>query len=102
MNESDEPKATAVAAAPLGEEAIEDHYAALQAWTEWARNRDRLNPQSTRNPALEDDSESNTDDEPTSAVDDESNAELSGDVRAESEHDHAPYSQLFTRLGQPR
>src|SRR5690606_14666853 len=27
--------------APLGEETVEDHYAALQAWTEWARNRGR-------------------------------------------------------------
>ncbi|MDR3621889.1 MAG: ATP-binding protein [Paludisphaera borealis] len=104
-SELDESDETAVATAPLGEETIEDRYAALQAWAEWARNRGRLNPstESTDEPAEDVDPDSGTDDElDLESVEDASEAEFGTDVRAEGEHDHAPYSQLFTRLRQPK
>ncbi len=81
---------------------IEDHYAALQAWTEWARNRDRLTPPTAAadraaharpsTPAGPDEDESSQETPP---------AQILG-LRAETPHDHAPYSQLFTRLRQSR
>jgi general secretion pathway protein A len=81
-----------LATGPFGEEAIEDRYAALQAWTEWARNRGRLNPAT----APEEEPDEDTDDR-DQALGSEG---LGPDVRVESEHEHAPYSQLFSRLKQ--
>ena len=98
--ESDEPdEAPAHAAGPIGEEAIEDRYAALQAWTEWARNRGRLNPAAERaDEPVEDAGEDPEEvDDPTLGT---VTGSLGADVRVESEHEHAPYSQLFTRLKQ--
>ncbi len=89
------------------EELVEDRYAALQAWTEWTRNRER-------SPAVEESSEGLDSTSPDTADPDESERdESSADpgsssvtppatVRAESPHDFAPYSQLFTRLRQSR
>jgi general secretion pathway protein A len=99
-NESDEPdEAPELAAGPIGEEAIEDRYAALQAWTEWARNRGRLNPAAdpTDEPVGDAGEAPEEVDAPAlgTAV-----GSLGADVRVESEHEHAPYSQLFTRLKQ--
>jgi hypothetical protein len=85
-----------------GEEIIEDHYAALQAWTEWARNRARTpepaaasaqkqRPQRAAESA-------NLDEPPESPAAPLSNVA----IRAEPQHEHAPYSQLFTRLRQSR
>ena len=84
------------------EELVEDRYAALQAWAEWSRNRER-SPlrRSSRRPT------------PTrtrpSRVPIPDHTRPSGrgrmrapspspSVRAETPHDFAPYSQLFTRL----
>ena len=68
------------------EERVDDHYAALQAWNEWAQSQGR---EPDADPAESD-------------LPDASTAELpeghGTNVRAESEHDFAPYSQLFSRL----
>lgn len=92
-----------VATAPLAEETIEDRYAALQAWSEWARNQDRLNLSSDPSHEADgDDDRDNTmsDEEGPPEVEEEAEAGLGSGVRAEGEHEHAPYSQLFTRLKQ--
>jgi general secretion pathway protein A len=81
-------------APPLSDEAIEDRYAALQAWTEWARNEGR--DPVTGDPAVEDEGQAVRD-----APAAESVPPPSG-VRAEGQHEFAPYSQLFTRLRQSR
>jgi general secretion pathway protein A len=81
---------------PPTEELIDDHYAALQAWTEWARNRGRTLAEAlsdSEGPA-DPEHEMQSVTEPTSA-----RVSLQG-VRLEPQHDHAPYSQLFTRLRQ--
>ena len=91
-------------AEPLGEEMIEDHYAALQAWTEWAKNRGQTSSPSIPplgcSPATEPAAEpgSKADGEETG---DPKTLSISG-LRAEAEHEHAPYSQLFTRLRQAK
>lgn len=107
---------------------IDDHYAALQAWSEWARNRDRLS-----RPAVEaeaeavrselDGVEGELEEAPAPEVDDEAYAEsddnddaeacdepdglaadfeeespIGDDLRAEPPHEHAPYGQLFGRM----
>ena len=93
--------ATVLAEAALpSEETIEDHYAALQAWTEWARNRGRASspdaPSGISAPVQS----------PQEMMDDlasvEDESRLAAGLRAESQHEHAPYSQLFTTLRQSR
>ncbi|AMV38292.1 ATP-binding protein [Planctomyces sp. SH-PL62] len=108
-------------APPADGELVEDHYAALQAWSEWARNRDQL----TRGaePATDDGDdeeaeveiesrtepveelaavEADADARDENEVDAEEDEEplMTGDLRAELRHEHAPYSQLFTKLRQ--
>jgi general secretion pathway protein A len=83
------------------EELIEDHYAALQAWGEWAKNRGRgaqpdVPPRSSQSadfPPV------GTTSEPDAAPCD---PRRSSGIRAESQHEHAPYSQLFSRLRQSK
>ncbi|MDG3002184.1 AAA family ATPase [Paludisphaera mucosa] len=106
-------------ATPVDGELIEDHYAALQAWSEWARNRDRLNrgadaeDDETDAEADEDEVDEvvspvgvqalgDGDEDEDSEVDSETaeEPETGGALRAEPRHEHAPYSQLFTRLRQ--
>ncbi|WP_165229066.1 ATP-binding protein [Aquisphaera insulae] len=89
------------------EEMIEDHYAAIQAWSEWARNRGRAADPAVA--AASDSSERRAGARPRSApVTDEPELDvpdtdpLASNVRAEAEHEHAPYSQLFSRLRQAR
>jgi general secretion pathway protein A len=80
---------------PVGagsEEPVDDHYAALQAWTEWARNQGR---ETVRADRADDDA-----DEPAEASDPP--APTPAGVWAERQQGFAPYSQLFTRLRQPR
>jgi type II secretory pathway predicted ATPase ExeA len=74
------------------EEPIDDHYAALQAWDEWARNRGE-DPSSVVAGAIEEPEEGG----PQAAPEPD---DL--DVWVEGEHGFAPYSQLFSRLRQPR
>ena len=80
------------------EEMVEDHYAALQAWTEWARNRGR---DASRDMAGDRASSELVPSSATSA-DALPVAEIQRPtgLRAESQHEHAPYSQLFSRLRQ--
>lgn len=88
--EADEPPAD-----PPDDEVVDDHYAALQAWSEWASNRDRTNPEETvaEPEADEPDEEGDEADEPSS--------EPEADLRGEPPHDdHAPYGQLFSKLRQ--
>ena len=85
-----------------GEEAVRDHYAALQAWREWADNQARRPrhppgpPEDDRNP--EDETEIDEDDEawtpPTPRADRPA-------IRAEGEQKFAPFGQLFSRMAQP-
>jgi type II secretory pathway predicted ATPase ExeA len=86
------------------EEMIEDHYAALQAWTEWAKNRGRATSPSA--PATSEQVDRVQASKATMVrVEDE---RVTVDefpehgLRAESQHEHAPYSQLFSRLRQSR
>jgi len=91
------------------EEWIDDPYAALQAWSEWARNRDRIaetapasvlegargqsGPQDSESPGVERDADSSV----TTAI-------PSGTtIRAEGQHEFSPYGQLFgeARRGKP-
>ncbi|HWE38035.1 MAG TPA: AAA family ATPase [Isosphaeraceae bacterium] len=90
-------------ASPVAEtvERIDDHYAALQAWDEWARNQGRqpalaLRPAPEREFRREDESAV----EPVEAVP----GPVPGhpNVWAEGEQPFAPYSQLFSRLKHSR
>lgn len=88
------------ASTPADGEMVEDHYAALQAWSEWARNRDRLSRPAEEEAVVEEETDESAEavaDE-GEGIDDES--PVGGDVRAEAPHEHAPYSQLFTKLRQ--
>ena len=88
-------RAPAVAAT---EEAVRDHYAALQAWSEWARNQGR-EPVSARVGAG-DDAEPGDDDSSGDELDGDDSVPALTDIRAEGQHAFAPYSQLFSRLRQ--
>ncbi len=87
-----EAKATEPRAISGAEEPIDDHYAALQAWDEWARNQGRGAAADAtgviEGPSAGDPQPAPTSDDP--------------DVWVEGEHGFAPYSQLFSRLRQPR
>jgi hypothetical protein len=84
------------------EEMIEDHYAALQAWTEWARNRGRA-PE-VMAAGVRSDRVQPVEAAVNLAGQREAPAEPhpSALIRAEPQHEHAPYSQLFSRLRQAR
>lgn len=84
--ESEGVETAEVESVPTGDEAIDDHYAALQAWTEWTRNRDRTTAEESEEVETEDEAEESE--------------EVGADHRGEPPHDHAPYGQLFTRLRQ--
>ncbi len=90
----------------LDEEPVEDRYAALQAWTEWTRNRDRPAVAEGRSevPEVESDGLAELDDDSLEEATDEADPSVAtpATVRAETPHDFAPYSQLFTRLRQSR
>jgi general secretion pathway protein A len=80
---------------PVSEEAIEDRYAALQAWTEWARNQGR-------DPVAAEASVGDEGEAVRDVPEAESPSPSPPGVRAEGQHEFAPYSQLFTRLRQSR
>ncbi len=96
-----EPRSLGSSAGQGSEEVIDDHYAALQAWTEWAHCQGR-EPVAPRG-RLEKIEIAEHDPELTDPLpDDESpwtppQAGTSGN-RVETEHAFAPYSQLFSRL----
>ncbi len=80
---------------------VEDRYAALQAWAEWSRNRERPSPEPQPAGALDEPSADESADQgsaPGTASSMAPGLATSGSVRAEPPHDFAPYSQLFSRL----
>lgn len=83
---------------PPADEVVDDHYAALQAWSEWASNRDRTTlEEAVAEPEADEPAEE--DDEADEA--DEPSGEPDADLRGEPPHDdHAPYGQLFSKLRQ--
>jgi hypothetical protein len=93
----------------MGEEAVHDHYAALQAWREWSENQARRGSRSTdldqpeANPVSEGSLESE-DDEELDEEDDSLPAAWAdrAKLRAEGEQKFAPFSQLFSRMAQVR
>jgi hypothetical protein len=74
------------------EEWLEDPYAALQAWSEWARNRERAAEQRPGPVELEGGEESALETMPTGP-------DAGATIRAEAQHDFSPYGRLF---GEPR
>ncbi|MDR3634561.1 MAG: ATP-binding protein [Isosphaeraceae bacterium] len=84
-------------AAGTTEEPINDHYAALQAWTEWAQNQGRTAAAASAGTltTVEDSESLDPDMERVPAAGHPS-------VWAEGQHGFAPYSQLFSRLKQSR
>lgn len=84
-----------------GVEIIDDHYAALQAWTEWAQNQGRspsLQASSSELAAFDADGASgrmDSEDSPRATP-------IQAGVWADRQQTFAPYSQLFTRLRQPK
>jgi general secretion pathway protein A len=84
------------------EELVEDRYAALQAWAEWSRNRERPDP-AAADPAIDSDVIASREGSEPSLVPAETAPGDAGpvpasSVRAETSHDFAPYGQLFSRL----
>ncbi len=90
--------------AELEEQVVDDRYAAMQAWSEWSRNRERsvpseetaegsggtyANPDNPDNPLREE--------RPVGP-----DSSTPGKIRPGAAHDFAPYSQLFTRLRQSK
>ena len=94
------------------EEWIEDPYAALQAWSEWSRNRERAGSPSTEQPRPDPDSEGartsgdpQRDEEPDHSTLEGQETERPGlmtgagvTLRAEGQHEFSPYSQLFSEI----
>ena len=77
-----------------GEEAVRDHYAALQAWREWAENQAGPAPKTAAPPSYMDDEDEIEDDEP------ELPAPVRPTVRAEGEQKFAPFGHLFSKMAQ--
>jgi type II secretory pathway predicted ATPase ExeA len=86
------------------EELVEDRYAALQAWTEWTRNQARppagggaISPAPAETEAEDpSDFESASVGDAATAIESPGTMASAG-LRAEGQHEFAPYSQLFTR-----
>ena len=89
--------------AGASDEVIDDHYAALQAWSEWAVNQGRA-PIVAVGPASDASEPSGPATQADASLDDEENEAVPGHpgVWAEGQHAFAPYSQLFSRLRQSR
>ena len=86
--------------AVMTEEPVDDHYAALQAWTEWAKNQGRASAPAPADglAAVDDDDEGGQ----SAAESDRLSTNGHPSVWAEGQHGFAPYSQLFSRLRQSR
>jgi type II secretory pathway predicted ATPase ExeA len=92
------------------EELVEDRYAALQAWTEWTRNQPR--PAASAggvSPSESVEADTHGPSQPDVVLDDDASMPVdapagvaASDVRAEGQHEFAPYSQLFTRSRQSK
>jgi general secretion pathway protein A len=82
------------------EEAVQDHYAALQAWREWAENQARQVASSAETDSDELDEE--LEDDTTDPVSTSPPRSDRPTVRAEGEQKFAPFGHLFTRMAQAR
>jgi general secretion pathway protein A len=93
-------------ASGVQETVVEDHYAALQAWTEQVTNRRRAeSEQSASGDQVPQTADDQTELSPSSTGHDPAGEETRqpstpAKIRAEAQHDFAPYSQLFSRLRQ--
>ena len=89
------------AAAQGGEEAVQDHYAALQAWREWSENQARRisRPPETFEDEPDEEIEVDDEDEPTTPLPPRVDRPT---VRVEGEQKFAPFGQLFSRMAQAR
>lgn len=100
-NDTRRPSNVNQADSPLGEEAIHDRYAALQAWNEWARNQGRA--VTTEPTGLPDSQTVRTDEVDEDLAEAPSKvAAVAPGVWQEGQQGFAPYGQLFTRLKQRR
>lgn len=102
------PDATSTSASlpslpPPSAELIDDHYAALQAWTEWTQNQGRCAAvDSPITPTPESETVTSREVElEASATTPRDDASYYG-VWADRQQAFAPYSQLFSKLRQPR
>ena len=94
----------------LNEELIEDRYAALQAWSEWTKIQEQVTNRggAAEGPTPRVATETQTTRSQTVSTEAESAphepmpASATTGVRAEAQHEFAPYSQLFTRLRQSK
>ena len=100
--------AVGTGSSPAGEEAVHDHYAALQAWREWSENQTRRSLQGVRQAesSIVDDSVDEMDEEPEEEdIDDEPIAlppATRPNFRTEGGETFAPFGQLFSRMAQAR
>jgi general secretion pathway protein A len=104
------PEAAAPEELTYNEELIEDRYAALQAWTEWTKSQEKgpdrgvttdVSPPRTA-PEQPPDRPEATKPEETPGSPEPRLASVPAGIRAETQHEFAPYSQLFTRLRQSK
>jgi AAA domain len=97
---SGEPELVAAGEAERNEELVEDRYAALQAWAEWSRNRER--PVTSATDPVADGNAPDDGDHPEPRGAESPQGEpgplAAPSVRAEPPQDFAPYGQLFSRL----
>ena len=86
---------------PASEEAVKDHYAALQAWREWSENQERRAHPASGPPEREPDPEIEIDED---EEEEERSSPLADrpTVWADGEQRFAPFSQLFSRMAQAR
>ena len=99
-DQDDDQPADVAARLDSSDQAVNDHYAALQAWREWADNQEKRASPAKSDRDLAD------------AIDEAAEAEAAdpaemvatdrGSVRAEGHQHFAPFGQLFTRMGQVR
>jgi general secretion pathway protein A len=83
--------------------AVDDHYAALQAWNEWARNQGRESEATAvAEPPRDDEMAASEPAEPGPVADEEAmttpTPNTYPNLRAEGQQGFAPYGQLFSRL----
>lgn len=85
------------------EESIDDHYAALRAWSEWAKNQGRAQASADLSGLPQITDPSSFENETSGELDAASGSgPASPTVWAEGQQGFAPYSQLFSRLRQSR
>jgi general secretion pathway protein A len=86
------------------EEWLDDPYAALQAWSEWARNREQFTePLTSPVETGENDGPAEAHSKPApivvkSAAESMAEANAGATIRAETQHEFSPYSRLFSDL----